>query len=266
MTTLNIRIISTLGAALFAASLSLPSYLQGQTPDTAPLVHLDFRQQLPAQSAGTAAGLLESVLVNGTQPRFSTDAGALALDSASWKAGFLRVGGTENAATLSGASDALTISAWIKLAAPSGDSKVAGGKQALASRLDGKEKTGWMFGSYAGGSLLFFWAREDGPAVIRTTQKGLFKPGEWHRVSMVWKTNDMNGLSFFVDGYPADSMVGDRSVRSKGTATIPANQNPITIGATDDGRYPFRGEIRDVKIYSRALSNEEVFKLSAEDQ
>ncbi|RRJ97577.1 LamG domain-containing protein [Opitutaceae bacterium TAV4] len=243
-----------------SVALSVTSFLQGQTADGDFLLHLDFRKQLPVQTA--EGDSLESVIVNGTQPKFSESAGALIFDSNSWKAGFLRLAGTENAATLAGATDALTISALVKLAPSSGDSKIAGAKQALVSRIDAKEKAGWFFGNYVSGKLLFFWARENGTAVIRMTKAALFRPGEWHRVSVVWKTDDMNGLSFFVDGYPADSMVGERVVRAKGTATIPADKRPITIGATDDGRYPFRGEIRDVRIYNRALSAGELLKLS----
>lgn len=173
--------------------------------------------------------------------------------------GGLLLRGVEGQSPLSLAEpdDEISIAAWVKLAA--NDNK---GKQTVVGNLDDAEQSGWLFGIYPGGNLFFFWARSEAAPTIRRTES-LCPEGEWHHVAMVWKNSDERGLSFYVDGLPAETLTGDgRPGAAKGTALVPQGQAPLAVGAAGNGRFPFPGSVRDIKIFDRALSDEEIFQLA----
>jgi hypothetical protein len=173
--------------------------------------------------------------------------------------GGLRILGLEGQSplSLSEPSDEITVTAWVRMAANPNK-----GKQTVVGNLGDSEQSGWIFGIYPGGSLFFFWSRPDAAPTIRRTEP-LCQEGEWHHVAMTWNNAEERGLAFYVDGQPADSLTGDgRPGSAKGTIPVPSGDAPLCIGAVANGRFPFPGSMRDIKIFDRALTAEEIFKLA----
>lgn len=248
--------------SLFLVSLTVAARAQAKLPEAA--VDLNFQKELPAKNAGTAGGAVE-VAPGGTQPPEHVsggkpEEGAVRFAPGGRKGTGITLDASEDKLRLSAPGEEMTISAWIRLPEPS-DSADTKGKQSLVSNLDPKETGGWMFGAYPGGSLFFYWTRSDASPTLRTTD-ALVTPGAWHHVAVTWTNDVSGGLQFFVDGAPALPKVGPTILRLKGTQPISASEEPLTIGATGDERYPFSGEIRSLQIYDKALGDEEIAQLA----
>lgn len=248
--------------SLFLVSLTVAARTQAKLPEAA--VDLNFQKELPAKNAGTAGGTAE-VAPGGNQPPEhisggKPDEGAVRFAPGGPKGTGITVDASDDELRMSGSGEGMTISAWIRLPEPS-DSADTRGKQSLISNLDPKESGGWMFGAYPGGSVFFYWTRSDAPPTLRTTD-ALVTPGAWHHVAVTWANDVSGGLQFFIDGAPADPKVGPKILRLKGTQPIAASKEPLTIGATGDGRYPFSGEIRSLQIYGKVLDDGEIAQLA----
>ncbi len=226
-----------------------------------PLVELDFRTEIPIETSGKNKVGIEVFKKGNTEPEFVSGVegapGMLSFAPTSWLGGGLLMPGVEGPAALSESDDEITVAAWVKPAASAVE-----GKQSVVGNLNEKESSGWIFGIYPDGSVLFFWSRPEALATIRKTAT-LCNEGEWHHIVVVWKNNDEQGVDFYVDGLPVEPLSGDgRVVRSKGTTPIPLGEAPLTIGTTASGRFPFSGGIRSIKLFDRALDSEEIFRLS----
>lgn len=250
----SLRRIPLIVFSLFAIGMA-----QSQVPE--PFAALDFQTGIPVETSGKCKVGVEVFKSGNSEPQFvageETSPGMLSFSPTSWLGGGLLLHGVEGAVALAEPDDEITVTAWVKPAATSVE-----GKQTVVGNLDEKEKAGWIFGVYPDGSVLFFWARPDALATIRKTEP-LCREGEWHHIGMVWKNNSEEGLSFYVDGIPVESRSGDgRVVRSKGSTPIPFGEAPLAIGTTANGRFPFSGDIRSVRLFDRALDSEEIFQLS----
>lgn len=224
-----------------------------------PLIDIDFRKDIPAETSGKVKTAIEPFEKGKSEPVFQEGdgGGMVTFSPTSWLGGGLRVRGVEGPLSLAEQEDEITISAWVKLAASPNK-----GKQTVVANLDDAEQSGWIFGVYPDGSLFFYWTRLEAAATLRKTLQ-VSPEGEWHHIALVWKNSEDKGLAFYVDGVPVEPLSGDgRVVYSKGTMPIPLGDAPITVGATTNGRFPFPGSIRDIKLFDQALSAEEVFQLS----
>jgi len=224
-----------------------------------PLLDIDFRKDIPAETSGKVKTAIEPFEKGKSEPVFQEGEGGgmVTFTPTAWLGGGLRVRGVEGPLALAEQEDEISVAAWVKLAASPNK-----GKQTVVGNLDDTEQSGWIFGVYPDGSLFFYWTRPEAAATLRKTLQ-VSPEGEWHHIAMVWKNSEDKGLSFYVDGLPVEPLSGDgRVVYSKGSTPIPLGDAPITVGATTNGRFPFPGSIRDIKLFDQALSAEEVFQLS----
>ena len=146
-----------------------------------------------------------------------------------------------------------TIEAWVKLDPEGGG--------AITGKEHGGVVTSTVFsiGSFAdmGGMLaqgetgiLYFHSKNPGGPQNAVSSSAI-EAGKWHHVVVTFDTNNAN---FYIDGSLDSTADGDYSV--------PDDPNPdnTTIGAwleTDAASY-FSGAIDEVRVYSRALSEDEV--------
>ncbi len=81
-----------------------------------------------------------------------------------------------------------------------------------------------------------------------------YRDGAWHLVAGVY---DGMTMTLYVDGLP---------VVARGAPSPPSNTASIRIGAINPGQYGgfFKGEIDDVRIYNRALSEAEIQELAVD--
>jgi hypothetical protein len=242
--------------AIWALQLAVS---HGEQPQ--PWLELDFRKEIPETTSGKVSAGVEIFEKGGTEPAFrkGKDGGMVTFAPTTSVGGGLRLLGVEGQSpvTLAEPEDEISIAAWVKLAANPNK-----GKQTVVGNLDDAEQSGWLFGIYPGGSLFFFWTRTEASPTIRRTES-LCPDGEWHHVAMVWRNSDERGLAFYVDGLPAETLTGDgRPGAAKGNAPLPRGEAPLAVGAASNGRFPFPGSIREIKIFDRALSDEEIFQLA----
>ncbi|NEE03134.1 sialidase family protein [Phytoactinopolyspora halotolerans] len=92
------------------------------------------------------------------------------------------------------------------------------------------------------------------------TAAGARNDGSWHHVAL---RRDGGRLSLCVDGAEAAA----RDVSEHGSVTIGREfgAHGIHVGQRVDGANRFRGSIDDVRIYTRALSDDEIARLAAGD-
>jgi hypothetical protein len=95
-------------------------------------------------------------------------------------------------------------------------------------------------------------SEEDGasPAVVSKT---IFNAGQWH---LVVGTFDGKNLRIYVDG----KLENQTNVSGKPLM----GDQPITIGAQSGGKEFFRGNLKNLSFYGRALSEEEISSLNGE--
>src|SRR6185503_15120843 len=85
---------------------------------------------------------------------------------------------------------------------------------------------------------------------IRVETERALEPGKWHHVTVTYDgSRAAAGIAVYVDGKPERLKV-QLDFLNQSFAT----DHPFRVGA---GREPFRGEIDDVRLYSRRLSKEE---------
>jgi hypothetical protein len=146
--------------------------------------------------------------------------------------------------------EGISVSAWCKLrqAAP-GQTIAAKGE---AWRLQCQDQKGTLEFALAGPSL----GGPSGmnPAVLRS--KRAINDGQWHHVAV---TYDGKRMALCLDG------TEEASVKTTGSLVV--NNVPVTLGENDavPGK-PFDGWMRDVRLYNRGLSAEEVQGFSSKEK
>ncbi|MED4203700.1 exo-alpha-sialidase [Neobacillus mesonae] len=106
------------------------------------------------------------------------------------------------------------------------------------------------------GSNLYFENREDGKYATQITASGHYNDGNWHTAVI---TVDASGTKFYVDGYLMATHT------SKAFFSHVTKMDSMYIGRNVDdrgGEWYYDGDIENVKIYDRALTVEEVVKIS----
>lgn len=94
----------------------------------------------------------------------------------------------------------------------------------------------------------------DDPQCIYTNSGTVVNDGTWHHVAASW---DGTELSLYVDGQLDNTA-------SYSAGSVAANSDPITIGGRNDGNGDdYSGLMDDVRIYTRALSANEIASMAA---
>jgi len=144
-------------------------------------------------------------------------------------------------------SKAFTIEMWVNLASP--------GK---TDNQVGMEKGGWESGEYG---LYVYYVPGDASAVqIKDVPEACgdansgnlgqnVKDGNWHHLTGMWNGKE---IFLYTDG------VLDMSVECSGT--IGENSKPLYIAARNGGERFLMGIIDEVRLYNRALSEDEIKK------
>lgn len=142
-------------------------------------------------------------------------------------------------------SNSFTIAAWSKISAYSSD-----GGYYLMGHDNGPGTTNkWIL--FQGNSSISFIATTPGWVGLGSYD---FNPGDWHHIAV---QRDGNTLNAFIDG----TQIGSASF----TYSIPDPSVSLLLGDAEsqhDGRN-YRGSLDDVRIYSLALSLDEIQELSA---
>ena len=74
--------------------------------------------------------------------------------------------------------------------------------------------------------------------------------GEWHRITIT--INPSKGTSTYIDKLLAQTCL------STNLSVSVLNNEALYIGSYSDGRYPFNGDIQDLRIYNRNLAPDEI--------
>lgn len=94
----------------------------------------------------------------------------------------------------------------------------------------------------------------DDPQCIYTNSGTVVNDGTWHHVAASW---DGTELSLYVDGQLDNTA-------SYSAGSVVANSDPVTIGGRNDGNGDdYSGLMDDVRIYTRALSANEIASMAA---
>ena len=141
-----------------------------------------------------------------------------------------------------------TISAWV-------NSRNAASNQFIIGDRDGTPD-GWRF-DFEGGSSNLQWTFDQSTNDITCkTPASSVSSDTWHHVVVTndgTSNSDCSGFDIYIDG--VSQSLGDTST---GTVTDPTNSIPITIGSSQGSSAFMNGMMDEVKIYSRALSADEV--------
>src|SRR5690606_33730877 len=111
----------------------------------------------------------------------------------------------------------------------------------VGNRANGKLATHRVWNDYAGGEL---------PAGEK-----IVEDNEWHHVVMTWKQNTPNGFKSYVDGEIY-------AQRNSVDVPLPYIQGNVIFGSIHGSGLFMKGILDDVAIYNRALSEQEVKRLS----
>lgn len=135
------------------------------------------------------------------------------------------------------ASYNLTMSAWIKPSAyPSERGTIILGSGAYYLSL------------YNDGSIHTYWYGRN-PSGYHSSLTGKAPIGEWTQVAAVWRDNSVD---LYVNGALTNTVAVNNAPGN--------NSNSLILGAESSGRQ-YKGAMSDVRVYNRALSNEEIEQL-----
>jgi len=145
------------------------------------------------------------------------------------------------------ANNSFTVSAWVKLDNSIRDYKAILGKASVSS------KDGYALRYNTDGNFGMMIESSDGDKEVNVIAKGDYRDEKWHLVTGVINRTD-NTNTIYVDGLKKNSadisQVGDLS-----------NSVHFNIGALANKSIFFSGFMDEVRVYNRALSNNEVIQL-----
>ncbi len=141
-------------------------------------------------------------------------------------------------------TDEITLDAWIY-------PDTFSGEDFIVNKYDWSNSTGYSLGLDSG-QLLFKMG--DGSS-LHTLRSNSMSTGEWHHVI---GTYDGSTMKVYVDGQEE----GANSV----SFTIDPSTNPLVIGeASDSSGYYFDGKIDEVRVFSKALTPEQVSMIAYDE-
>lgn len=139
--------------------------------------------------------------------------------------------------------DAVTLEAWVRpKRLPSGGARIIDKTQAGA-------QTGYMLDTHPGNSIRFLLAEG------QLSAPDVLPPDQWTHVAGSFSAAE-GVYRIYVNG----TLAADAG--RPGMAAIQPNALPLRIGADSQGENRFRGNIRRVGVYSRALTPEEIAQLA----
>ncbi len=200
------------------------------------------RDHFPAQVGALPAKLAGDVSFSSEQPR------SLQLDG---KTNRLIVATDHSVAGLP--SDALTVSAWVRI-----DEPREWGGVVSCLQDNGSDEHGWLLG-YRDATFCFGIASVGKKRLTYLTSRRMFEPGYWYHLV---GTYDGQVMRLYVDG-----RLAAESREQSGAIDYPP-QAPFTIGAYEDKdeRFPLKGAIEQVSLWKRSLDADEVARLFGERQ
>lgn len=140
---------------------------------------------------------------------------------------------------------AFTVAVWLNRAAGASNACV------VNKRFGTNNDNSWQACVSAAGKLAFFSASSGSTGTLLSDP--VIPAAEWHHIALWW-----NGTT------KATYIDGRRTAQND--AAISFDDSDITIGADVDGATvvaPLKGELDDVRIYDRALSDAEIIALAA---
>jgi hypothetical protein len=145
-------------------------------------------------------------------------------------------------------TDAVAISAWIKLAGPAADQKIAGNQDGVAG--------GYKLGVFAD-KIEFEIRTFDNWAVINRAIGGgtVLAPGVWYYIAGVYSKGSY--IATYVNG-ALDRVLTTSAILGSTTGTFKIGRDPACYG------YLWNGIIDDLRVYNKALSPSEIAYLSDE--
>lgn len=156
-------------------------------------------------------------------------------------------------------TDEITISAWVRRGVASLQESFV-----ISRRLGSNPGIQHTIKLSPSGEISFQWTGAGQPSVGLVTQVyengfGLLNDGNWHHLAVSYRFGPAGGGSIYVDGRALDTFF---SFGSDGTSVPSSVVAPTRIGdqiSESPGR--FRGMIDDVRVYRRALTDQEVVEL-----
>ena len=190
-----------------------------------------------------ATGAQKAKLVGSWRLQGSGDTQALALGGDS------RVVITDDLAAAKLPARELTAEAWVAVSTPAEWGSIIG-----AIQDNGGYEKGWLLGNRNDRFCLAISSKgaDDGDGVLTyLTAKNPFRPGRWHHVV---GTYDGVEMRVYVNG----KLEAASKAQSGDILYPPRAQHVIGAYADDDELYPLQGVLKQVRLYSRALSEAEV--------
>ena len=131
--------------------------------------------------------------------------------------------------------------------------KFGGSGGAIISKMDDRASYRgfdfWIQGSNIGTHIVNTWSSN----ALKVVSKDSLKKGEWQHVVLTYDgSHQASGIKIYINGKLSENSVEANSL----TATIKTDQ-PFRIGSRSTGSV-FKGEIDDLRIYNRALSDHEI--------
>lgn len=166
-----------------------------------------------------------------------------------------------------------TFALWIKTSGPltSGDLS----NKTLWGNLNANDSTAYLFGTNGVGNLQLFPRAADGSQVRPRVAPGgdvfafdgRWADGEWHHLAVTFTNGASNGETtgqWYVDGQQLDTQIADQALNT-GDVFTPW-EFEMTIGARNnrgslDQFLPGGMMLDDIRVYSRALSQQEILAL-----
>ncbi len=141
-----------------------------------------------------------------------------------------------------GVNDPFTLAAWAKMTAPNGNF------QAIVVAAVANEGYEWEWGIYVDQKFRFMSGWEKNAVIQSKTE---LDADRWYHVAVAYSKGDW---FLYVNGVPEAKVNAPRKFETRGG---------LAIGRKGDSTPPdfFKGSIRDVRIYNRALSADEIQQL-----
>lgn len=230
------------------ASLAMPSTVDGTSLTTITISGLDgvtagfypMTLALNESGGGVSKSINLELTIKENNMSFTPDQ-AMSFDGSSW----VHIPKTGNDLNFGDDRD-FSIEFWTKTTSTSGDDALMSDKN-----WDSGNNKGWVVFMQSG--ELGFNAGENGAnnRVDIRTNGVTFNDGEWHHVAVSFSRAGNGLVQLYVDGvfYSQAGMGHLGSIDS---------EHDLVIGADKDNDYAYEGEIDEVRIWSKALTAEEI--------